>query len=113
MGDGCLQSLASKFWRGSYEKMRPVPRKAGIRCPLSQPVERSLVAFTLAFVQLIANAFMSRSETKPPNTVGTLSSLAAIRRADYFAVVEAQRAHSEGIAPSTRPDQERFQAMAG
>src|SRR5260221_594891 len=27
--------------------------------------------FTLAFVQLIANAFMSTSETTPPNSVGT------------------------------------------
>jgi len=34
MGGGCLQSSASKCRRGSYEKMRPVPRKAGIRYPL-------------------------------------------------------------------------------
>jgi hypothetical protein len=30
--------------RRSYEEVRSVPRKAGIRCPLPQPVERSLVA---------------------------------------------------------------------
>ena len=30
MGDGCLQSSASKCRRGSIKKMRPVPRKAGI-----------------------------------------------------------------------------------
>jgi hypothetical protein len=35
--------------------------------------------FTLAFVRLIANWSMSRSETTPPNSVGRLSSLAAIR----------------------------------
>jgi hypothetical protein len=35
--------------------------------------------FTLAFVRLIANAFMSTSGTTPPNTVGMPSSLAAIR----------------------------------
>src|SRR5215472_15299972 len=33
---------------------------------------------TLAFVRLIANGSMSRSETTPPNSVGRLSSLAAI-----------------------------------
>jgi hypothetical protein len=34
---------------------------------------------TLAFVRLIANWSMSRSETTPPNSIGRLSSLAAIR----------------------------------
>src|SRR5215470_12942122 len=34
MGGGCLQSLASKCRRGSYEKMCPMSRKTRIRCPL-------------------------------------------------------------------------------
>src|SRR5262245_8220083 len=34
MGGGCLQSSASKCRRGNYEKMCPMSRKTGIRCPL-------------------------------------------------------------------------------
>jgi hypothetical protein len=48
-----LRSAASKCRRGSYEKMRPVPRKARIRCPLPQLMERPLVgSHSILFVSL-------------------------------------------------------------
>jgi hypothetical protein len=48
-----LQSAASKCRRGSYEKMRPVPRKAGIRCLLPQLMERPVVgSYSILFGSL-------------------------------------------------------------
>src|SRR5262249_31491325 len=58
MGGGCLQSSASKCRRGSYEKMRPVPRKAGIRYPLPKFVEQTPVD-SLASARLDAKVITS------------------------------------------------------
>jgi hypothetical protein len=78
---------ASNAREAGYEKVRLVPRKAGVRCPLPQLVEWPLVG-TFVFVRLIVKLSTNWNDTTSTHVAGEPCSTEALTDLIYEGLAE-------------------------